>query len=243
MAKSFSVGGDRVRRVTLDDTSLVIAVPVMGRDVPQVRAQWGLAAAAGADLVEWRADALDNPRLSRSGPEFREQYSLPVLYTVRRREEGGSFAGEGYGAAVLQGLGWADLVDVEWAAPDRKELVAGLQEAAVPVVASHHVLQGPVDPVRLRDLAADMAAGGASIAKIAWAANSESDVEQVLEAQRWAAAQLPVPAVLIAMGPLGASSRVGVPARLSAFTFAVGAQPSASGQLSVAEVLDADRQP
>ena len=141
-----------------------------------------------------------------------------------------------YGRLVRAYSQWADAVDIEIALPGVAHLVAEARSAGVVVVGSYHAVATPASADQIRDALRRARDLGAEVAKVATAAPAARDVDAALAAQQWALAELGTPSVVIAMGRLGAVTRVGAPARASAFTFATAADSSAPGQLSVAEV-------
>lgn len=105
------------------------------------------------------------------------------------------------------------------------------------VVVSHHEFNvPPVGAAQLITVLQKMAQTDADVLKIAWMVNTQEELHYVLEAQAWARKNLPHPCVLIAMGEVGAASRLGETGTASAFTFAVATDASAPGQKTVAEV-------
>lgn len=241
-----SLGRAGVQPVQLGPGHLVVAVPVLASTSAEAYRQWCQVADRGADLVEWRLDPLltsgEAERAFAVAPSWREQESRPVLVTVRTAAEGGAWTavpGE-YLDWVERAGTWADAVDIELATPAVGELVDRSHQQGARVVLSRHVLAGSVDPGELQATLEQMVTLGADVVKVAWQVQSQVDVDQILAAQRWAAETLPVPAVIIGMGPAGQATRRGQAARLSAFTFGVGAVESAPGQLSIAELRAAD---
>ena len=64
------IGEAGVAPVVLGGASVVVAVPIVAETLEEARDQWEAAAAAGADLVEWRLDAIepsqfDPPRVAQ----------------------------------------------------------------------------------------------------------------------------------------------------------------------------------
>ncbi len=242
VADSIAIGGGEVRPVILGSGSLVIAVPVIGSDRASVRKEWAQAANLGANLIEWRYDAVRDSTGVSAGNELRRRTGIPTIFTVRRAEEGGNFHGDSarYVGLVEAGATWSDLVDVEFEADPRGELVQTVGQSGKIPVLSHHVFDRPVEVDFLKEMLSRMEEAGAGIAKVAWMVRDREELQQILDVQAWAAETLAVPAVIIGMGAEGAPTRLGTAARRSAFTFAVGEAPSAPGQLTVAQVREAD---
>lgn len=216
-----------------------IAVPVMSEDPARIEDQWRAAVRAGADLVEWRIDAVGEPDL-QVGRRLRSELGVPVLATVRTAQEGGHFAGtpDAYQELICGAAQWADAVDIEFAASDAESLLEAAQDKGAAVVFSHHVWGRPAALAEIQECLLAMAEAGADIAKVAWMASSTDEVEAVISAQIWAFDNLMVPAVVIAMGEEGTRTRLGDCAARSAFTFAVATRSSAPGQPTVTEVRE-----
>ena len=238
-----------VRQVVLGGPSTAVIVPVTSPDVPSLTADVTRAVHAGADIVEWRVDHLrecdpaavvDVAALVRAaaGP-------VPVLATVRTATEGGEVEVDdaGYLALVraLLDSGEVDLVDVELRRGCVEEAVALAGAADVPVVASAHHFEGtPPVPVMLGHLEA-MERLGAAVAKVAVMPRTRLDVVALLAAlaQRVEVARIPL--IGIAMGELGAVTRVAGAAFGSCATFATldSGLASAPGQLPLSAVRTA----
>lgn len=252
-----------------DSHAAMVAVPVMGTALADVRRQWSEAARSGADLIEWRLDYIaaapedEAPAptltdLAAVGREMSVMYRLPVLATYRTTAEGGRFpSGDvlGYRDAVVSAASWADAVDVEYAmAQEIDDATALILEsesgqlrqtfgdfvrslkATATVVVSVHDFGGPMAMDDIVARLSDIAAMGADVAKVACTVPDTAALYDVLTAQRWAAQNLPIPAVVIGMGSAGQASRLGESALTSAFTFARGVQASAPGQPTVEEI-------
>ncbi len=231
-------------RTLFDTENAIVAVPVVGETLEESRAQWRAAKDAGADMIEWRLDFLDDAvgedEKAALAQEMKGEFSLPLLATYRTDADGGRFRftrPEGYREVVRSAAGFADMVDVEISVPGSTQLVRELA-ATVPVVASFHdFTSGPSTGVT-KQLLEHMEDLGAAVAKVAWMVGNGRDLEMVLSLQRWAAQNVEIPSVVIGMGPLGISTRLGESARISAFTFARGAQASAPGQPTVEEIRE-----
>lgn len=120
--------------VSFDTTSATVVVPIMAASLEDVALQWEAAVGAGADIVEWRIDALepqlwDAETVGESGAALRAQFGKPVLATMRTAKEGGGFTGSAaqYRSILRDAGGWADLVDVEVGYRGAEELVAELR--------------------------------------------------------------------------------------------------------------------
>lgn len=232
--------------VNFDTDNVMVAVPVMGATLAESRSQWAAAVQAGADLVEWRLDYLEEgvgqAEMAALAADMRARHGRPVLATYRTRRDGGSadfVSTVAYRQAVESVATWADLLDVEVSDPGAAQIIRDLAPI-VPIVASFHDFTSSPSSGITKQLLEHMADLGASVAKVAWMVKDARDLEQVQAMQRWAAHSVGVPCVVIGMGALGTESRLGESARLSAFTFARGVGPgngeSAPGQPTVQEI-------
>lgn len=245
---SWGRGATRPTKISADpgdNKTATIAVPVLGSTRVEIESEWKLAVQKGADLIEWRVDAVRGNADLEVGRRLQNEYGIPVLVTVRTLAEGGHFdlredSREQYDRLVLEAAGWAEAVDIEYAYPAAVELAREARTLGSAVVFSHHVLDAEVAPVlirkQLRKQLSDMDENGADVAKIAWLVSRAAQVEVIEEAQLWALKKLNIPVVVIAMGDAGVATRVGNVARRNAFTFAVAGKSSAPGQVSIATV-------
>lgn len=221
-----------------------VIVPVMANDL-------GPAAAAGqaGDLVELRLDALPELDLAAAREALaRTRQAIgpqrPLLATVRTRAEGGltDLPPERY-AALLEALcvdRAADLVDLELSAgPEilRRVTGAARQAGVVTVISSHDFSATP----ETGEMAARLnrMADWGDVAKLAVMPRCPADAARLLEATALAAQTRPdTPLITMAMGPLGAVTRVCGAAFGCCAGFASAGVSSAPGQ-PAAEALRA----
>ena len=231
-----------------DQDSLTAVVPLVGKTLDEVEDQWWAAAEAGADMVEWRLDFLEDdpaqPSYRRQTAELaqqlKEELEVPVLATYRTRAEGGGLDAAGPGIAKYHNLVkdsalWADAVDVELVRPGADELIAELG-SKLPVVASFHSFVAPPDTEFAKAMLEEMAVSGAAVAKLAWKVEDPRQGAELAKLQSWAALQLDVPSVVIGMGEDGENTRLGTPALMSAFAFGTVGESSAPGQPTLGEL-------
>lgn len=234
----------QVRGVTLSAAAKQkphIIVPVMAATVPEAERQAAaLAALPAAELVELRLDPL--PAASRAAALAAVRGTLragqPLLATLRTKREGGlaDLDPAAYAAAVhelLAGPVRPDLVDIEFSAG--AALVGGLCAAAraagVKTVFSEHHFDGTPPQEQMAAALCAMADAGADIAKLAVMPHSAADAAALLAATAAAAASRPdTPRLTMAMGPLGAVTRVCGGAFGSCATFGAAGHTSAPGQ-------------
>jgi 3-dehydroquinate dehydratase/shikimate dehydrogenase len=195
------------------------------------------------DIAELRVDCLD-PDERLLIRRFPEQAGLPVILTVRREMDGGSYAeGEASRIRLLaQGLAFAEAdrrknfayVDLE------EDLnVPSLEEAArtfgTRIIRSSHSFQGPEAdiPGKIRSLYRT----GDEIAKVAVLARGSADALALVRA---AGRERKGDKILLCMGPYGFFSRV-LAEKLGShitYTSAEGTSPAAPGQIGPRELAE-----
>ncbi len=227
-----------VRNVTFGQGRPKICVPLMGRDRNRLLEEAEALCALPADLAEWRADLYSGDRLEVL-PALRQALGdRPLLVTLRTAAEGGGEdpAPEEYDAfcRAAADSGCADLVDVELRRGEQalEELVPRLWETGVKVVLSSHDWEQTPESGVLLDRFQRMSALGGDLRKIAVTPRGPEDVLRLLRVTRRAAQEDPArPVVSMAMGALGAVTRICGEVFGSAMTFGAGAKASAPGQL------------
>lgn len=226
-----------------------IVAPLFAADLNQVAAQMEQIHHSGADLLEWRVDAmrdLDPHQISQWATQIRELAGqLPVLATVRtegtRLREPDEYL-NAYRALLsdVAGPRLVDAVDVELLRMTSDSSVKAVQELAaangVPVIGSHHRFDGTPPVPELLEIMQTLAASGADIVKLATTAHTPADVLNLLTATYEMASRLDRPLMTMAMGQTGVASRLVGAVFGSVATFATAGVGSAPGQPPVAVV-------
>lgn len=225
-----------------------VCAPLVARTRAALAAEAAQVAALGPDLLEWRVDFFtalaDTGEVLASARELRRAAGgIPILFTRRAEREGGQPIAlsepqvlELYDAVAASGC--VDAMDFEMgnAAGDVARVRALTRREGLALVLSFHDFQGTPDDAAL-DARFDQAQQlGADVAKVAVMPQSMADVHRLLGATLRASDRLAIPVVSMAMGGLGAVSRLCGGAFGSALTFAVGSAPSAPGQIAIAQV-------
>lgn len=219
-----------------------VCVPLVGRDAGVLLAEVAAVAGDPPDLLEWRVDCFeaigDTARVVETAVRIRQAAGVPLLFTRRSQREGGQpvaldepGVADLYRAVCAQGA--ADIVDCEIAA-DPAHLAAvrdAARAAGVQLLLSFHDFDGTPPVAQLLERLRQAQSLGADIAKIAVMPQRRSDVLVLLQATLQASEELRIPVAGMAMGALGAVSRLCGGEFGSALTFAVGQQASAPGQL------------
>jgi pentafunctional AROM polypeptide len=204
----------------------------------------------GADAVELRVDLLEDPN-SKNGtpsPEFvidqlallRTVISIPLIFTLRTRAQGGKFPDDAYSeaqqlykTALRSGV---EFLDLEMTMPEEILREVSENRGFTEIIASHHDPKGELSwsngswiPFYNR------AIQYGTVIKLVGTAKSLQDNFALAEFKAWAEASHPIPVIAINMGEHGKLSRI-----LNGFMTPVSHSllPSATapGQLSAAEI-------
>lgn len=225
-----------------------VCAPLVAATEALLLAEIAAVAAKSPDLLEWRVDFFegiaDTPRVLRLARELRRAGGgIPLLFTRRSHREGGQpipLDEPGvlalYRAVCAEGA--VDLIDFEMAneAAHVAQVRAFTRAAGVPLVLSFHDFHATPATDALAARFAQAKALGADIAKVAVMPASMGDVHRLLGATLEASQGLGIPVISMAMGPLGAVSRLCGGVFGSALTFAMGAAASAPGQMPIEDV-------
>ncbi|RYF42887.1 MAG: type I 3-dehydroquinate dehydratase [Comamonadaceae bacterium] len=226
----------------------LVCAPLVGRDRSRLLAEAAAVAAGGPDILEWRVDFFEGIGRAAEVAELtgalkQATGALPLLFTRRSAREGGQSIGlseaqvlELYAAVCAAGQ--IDLIDYEMG--NARQDVAAVRAMAhahgVGLVLSFHDFQqtpGQATLVEKFSLAREL---GADVAKVAVMPRRMEDVLTLLAATLQASQALEIPVVSMAMGALGATTRICGAAFGSALTFAVGQSASAPGQMPIDEL-------
>lgn len=226
----------------------LICAPLVAPERDALLAEAASAAKAGADIIEWRVDFFraiaDVKSVVDAGRALRRALgATPLLFTCRSAAEGGNPIALGekdlvelYGEVCAAGC--TDLADYEMGKPeaDVKAVREATRRHGVGLVCSYHNFRETPPAATLAEkfrLAKDL---GGDVAKVAAMPQTREDVLALLSATLRASQTLDIPLISMAMGPLGAMSRIVGFAFGSALTFGVAAQSSAPGQMPIAEL-------
>lgn len=228
-----------------------ICIPIFVEDVVSATQDGQAAREAGADLIEWRVDAVADDialveRLAQDSP-------LPCIITCRSRDEGGEFGGdEQQRVSLLEHVGLharpryldVELASFEKSANLRQKIKLAIQhpeqlrELDSTLILSCHDFRGrPSDLLRqVSRMAGEPACG---VIKIAWMARSLRDNLEVFEILR----ARHKPTIALCMGSLGLMSRVLAPKFGALLTFATLRDTSATapGQPTIRDLVQTYR--
>ena len=232
---------------------LLICLPLVAETKSDLLRQAKDAVALDPDLLEWRADAYGDSTETAADLQVLSELravigNLPLVVTCRADSEGGlsNFDAELRLRILAEAAASeaADVVDVEMG--NDPGFVQNVIEAArrgdTRLILSVHYFDSTPDPdvlysqfFRARDM-------GADIAKVAVMPSDNEDVLALLGAAWKARTEgLGIPMAAIAMGAQGIVTRLAGGLFGSDITFAVGAQPSAPGQIPIERMRSAMR--
>lgn len=233
-----------LRGTTLGPGRPALCVPLVGRTLDDLATRASRLPDGVADVVEVRLDhltAADDPgRVVAALAAVRDALpdDVPVLATFRTEAEGGErhLDADAYRDLLLHVVGstTADAVDVEqFSRPDVvDDVVEAAHAAGLTVVTSSHDFDGTPshDEIVSRLLAQQEL--GADVVKVAVTPRSPADVLTLLAATTtYRTGAGLVPAVTMAMGPLGVVSRLSGETFGSCLTFGSVGTASAPGQV------------
>lgn len=194
-------------------------------------------ALAACDLLEIRLDLLENPE-TRPWAHLED---LPILFTARRGDEGGSgdLSAARRSELLAAVLDEAALIDVELeSAGEMAELLEKAASSGVPWVASWHDFEGRADSFgKIPAMAERAAIAGAACFKAAVRLHHMDDLPKLASLLT---ETHPLPLSLMGMGPLAPVSRLLCAQYGSVLNYGFfGDAPTAPGQWSAALLKEA----
>lgn len=181
-----------------------LCVSIYVNDLQQAKRDLALAAERGADMAELRIDTFTDETAVR---ELISQSPIPVIATVRSKEEGGkselddihrlallTVAGEA-GASYLD-IEFASVQDNGWSGPSKPR-----SQRPGWIYSSHNFVSRPAN---LHQLIIDLAHSNADVSKVAWQARSIRDNIEAFDLML----QRHKPTIAICMGEAGMISRI-----------------------------------
>lgn len=232
----------KVRETVIGSGIPKICVPFSGKTEEEILEKASKAAQAGPDLLEWRADAwegIQKPEQIRNLLEKirKEIRQIPLIFTVRTYQEGGSWQGSTKDYVNILQLAsespHADLLDVEFARDPESSLTKTLKSRGKTVIMSRHHFTGTPSLDTMTGCLREMETAGADIRKLAVMPQTPEDVLKLLEATCQCASKGTAPVITMAMGKLGAVSRISGQLFGSCVTFGTVGEASAPGQLEL----------
>ncbi|KAJ5901878.1 hypothetical protein N7495_002406 [Penicillium taxi] len=208
------------------------------------------AACVGSDAVELRVDLLKNSASDSEIPSvdyvaeqisfLRRRVSLPIIFTIRTKSQGGRFPDDAHDAALqLYSLAFrsgCEFVDLEIAFPDDMLHTITEMKGHSKIIASHHDPEGKLSWSNMSWISSyNRALEYGDVIKLVGVAKSLDDNNELRKFKAWAAESHETPLIAINMGDNGQLSRI-----LNGFMTPV-SHPSlpfkaAPGQLSATEI-------
>ncbi len=186
-----------------------------------------------ADLLELRVDLFKKmtPGYVAAQIKIRRALRTPLLLTIRNQKKEGApkeFADSLKWQVMEAALPIVDMVDIELSSPLLKQVVALARQCKKKVIVSSHNFDHT--PAHLDNLFKKAQSARADIVKIAAKANSVDDVlDMIAFTRRHRRQQL----ITMSLGPIGAISRLVLPAAGSLYSYTFLNKPTAPGQVDV----------
>lgn len=218
-----------------------ICIPIVEKEQTEIERIARYILSEPADLVEWRVDCFqdaENPeKVQNVLKSLREILGpMPILFTFRTKKEGGSceITREEYRRLLLLAAStkYADLLDVELSAGEvLGEIVEKVHRYGGKVILSHHDFEKTPSVSEMKSYLGRMEVLGGDLVKLAVMPDTEEDVFKLLEVSYEWKRSGKQPAVTMAMGRMGAISRMAGEFFGSAITFGTAGRASAPGQI------------
>jgi len=234
-----------VRDTIIGGPNVAVCLPLVAQNRAAVLDQAATAMHLKPELLEWRVDSYDGVENTVKALEVLGAIratigETPLIFTCRIHLEGGATVLpqehrlDLIGAAIQSGQ--VDIIDIELCnGPDFIESIRErCQEEGTPLMLSHHDFRETPEAKHICDTLVHAQTLGADIAKIAVMPNNYGDVLTLMNATLQARTQaLDIPIVSMAMGEMGAISRIAGGLFGSDMTFAMGEDASAPGQIPI----------
>lgn len=180
----------------------------------------------GADVLEFRIDALDNPNF-KDIQEIIEEINFPMIATNRISSEGGSFKGteEERIDILLKCAPLVDYVDIELQSDDK--YIKQIYDTGVTTIVSYHDFHKTPEINEIMYIVEKEQKLG-DIAKVAFMPNDLDDTLKIL-----AILSHCENTIAISMSDLGSYTRVMASKFDSPITFAAGTDVTAPGQIDI----------
>jgi 3-dehydroquinate dehydratase I len=226
----------------------LICTPLVGRTLDNIMSELAVVLPKKPDLLEWRVDFFEQigdvfAVIAAAKAIKKEAGTTPLLFTRRSIIEGGEkiALNEAQVIAMYTAVCESktiDLIDYEMA--NDAANIAQVRDVAkangIKLVLSFHNFSCTpgLETLAAKFLSADQF--GADVAKVAVMPRDMDDVITLLTATRAASKKLRIPLISMAMGPLGAVTRLMGGVFGSSLSFAVGAAASAPGQVPIEDL-------
>jgi len=222
-----------------------VCVPLVATSAQAILDEVAAVVRKSPDILEWRVDhfvdVADIEGVVALARRIRgAAVGTPLIFTRRSDREGGAPTplDDAKAIALYEAVcaaRCAEFVDYELGngAADFARVRAVAHAHGVGVIGSFHDFSSTPGVPVLVEKFAQAKREGADVAKVAVMPNHPRDVLALLDATWQAAQALDVPLISMAMGPLGALSRIAGHLFGSSLTFAAGEKASAPGQMPI----------
>lgn len=203
-----------------------IAIPIFQKDCENVIKVAKDCINKGADVLEFRIDALENPEISEIKKTI-EEINFPMIATNRISTEGGSFKGteEERFEILYECCDLVDYVDIELQSND--EYIKKIHDTGVTTIVSYHDFEKTPKLSEITYIVEKEQKLG-DIAKVAFMPQNLDDTLTIL-----AVLSHCEDTIAISMGDLGSYTRVMASKFNSPITFAAGTDVTAPGQIDI----------
>ena len=197
----------------------------------------GPAKSLGADILEIRVDQFKSldPGHVRAVIASKKKLGLPLILTVRSKEEGGQkdISDEAKLNIFKENIASVDAVDIELKSPILAGVVKLAKKNKKVIIVSWHNFKSTPGGKFLEGTLAKARGSGADIVKLAVKANKISDVVELAGfARKNRAKNL----IVISLGKIGSVSRLLFPMFGSLITYAYIKKPSGPGQMPLEDL-------
>ncbi len=183
------------------------------------------------DVVEIRLDLLQAEQLEIDASLWAHLLTIPLLFTARRREEGGALSLDPIERMNLlrTTLEYAACIDIEVASiPEMSPLIDEMSERNIPWIASYHDFQKLPETAVMIHTASLAKRAGAAVFKAAAHLHTPQDLARLADFQL---ADHGLPVATMGMGPLAPVSRLLCSQSGSVLNYGyLGTMPTAPGQ-------------
>ena len=203
-----------------------IAIPIFQKNIEDVISVANDCIDKGADILEFRIDALENPNFNDIKKAI-EEINFPMIATNRINTEGGSFKGseEERIDLLYKCCNLVDYVDIELQSND--EYIKKIHETGVTTIVSYHDFEKTPQLDEINYIVEKEHELG-DIAKVAFMPQNLEDTLTIL-----AILSHFENTIAISMGDIGSYTRVMASKFDSPITFAAGTDVTAPGQIDI----------
>lgn len=246
----------KVKNKIIGEGKPLICVSVMDSNKEEIISEVKRLVENHVEMIEWRVDAFDGVKSPNAVREVLKEIAPLVkdtilVFTFRSKEQGGQCSLDSEKVYDLHQVAAeskvVDFIDVEYFYTEDADVeIYDLQRMGAKIITSHHDFHETPSADVLFMLLEQMKHSNADIVKLAMMPNSTEDVLRLLSETNHFHKRYPKqPLITMAMGKMGAISRVSGETFGSCVTFGAGKNASAPGQVPMEQlhqILEALRQ-